>query len=355
MTHPLQTESATPRTIAAAWFARRRSGEMTEQEGRELAAWLDADPAHRKAWDLAHTVWGASEGVRSNPAMLQMRERAVRRRRFTRPAAGLAIAASLLAAVFGGWAVVEGRDPPPAALIATPQNLAGAQASELHTTVGQRRAVTLADGTVVTLDTDTAVRVRQADKVRLVELERGQAFFDVAKDRSRPFLVRAAGRTVVALGTEFGVRVESGRMAVTLIEGRVRVEAPINGRGDGRFSPHVQTTELTPGSRLEAKDGAPWAIREVDTETETSWMTDKLVFQDAPLTEVVAELNRYSHRRIVLANEALGQTPVSGSFRTDDIDGSLQALTAYRLARVTQRTADTVVLGPVDEKSQPAG
>ena len=153
---------------------------------------------------------------------------------------------------------------------------------------------------------------------------------------------------MVATGTEFGVRVDQGRIAVTLIEGSVRVEAPINGRGDGKFSRYVQTTELTPGSKLEVADGAPWAIHEVDAERETSWMTDKLVFQDEPLSKVVAELNRYSGRRIVIADPALADDPVSGSFRTDDIDEAVRAIVSYGLARVSEEDAETVRLSSVD-------
>ena len=344
--HPLQVEPPTPRTVAAAWLARKRSGEMTEQEARELAAWLDADPAHRVAWGLAAEVWGAAEGVRANPTMLAIRERAVRGRRFGWAARGGAIAASIVLAVFGGWAAMQRMPDGPviSTALATQADLVGAQAREFSTSVGQKRTVTLDDGTVVTLDTNTAIHTREGGRVRLVELDRGQAFFKVAHDRSRPFLVRAAGRTVVAVGTEFGVRVDQGRIAVTLIEGKVRVEAPINGRGDGRFSRYVQTTELTPGSRLEVADGKPWAISEVDPDRDTSWMTDKLVFQDEPLAKVVAELNRYSTRRIVIADPTLAGEPVSGSFRTDNIDEALRAIASYGLARVSAEDADTVEL-----------
>jgi transmembrane sensor len=140
-------------------------------------------------------------------------------------------------------------------------------------------------------------------------------------------------------------------MAVTLIEGKVRVEAPINGRGDGRFSPYVQTTELTPGSRLEARDGAPWSVSAVDPQYETSWMTDKLVFQDEPLAKVVAELNRYSDRRIVVGDAGLARAPVSGSFRTDDIEESVRALVAYGIARVGAEDGETVELTPPNDDS----
>jgi len=346
MSHPLQTQPATPRTIAAAWFARKRSGEMTEQEARDLAAWLDADPAHRAAFNLAAEVWGAAEGVRANPTMLAIRERALHRPRLSWAVRGGAIAASLMLAVFAGLTITHRAADGPAiyTALATQADLAGTKERDFATAVGEQRTITLSDGTVVTLDTNSAIHAREGGKVRMVELDRGQAFFKVAHDRSRPFLVRAAGRTVVAVGTEFGVRLDRGRIAVTLIEGKVRVEAPINGRGDGRFSRYVQTTELTPGSRLEAADGKPWSISEVDPDRDTSWMTDKLVFQDEPLSKVVAELNRYSKRRIVIADPALVAEPVSGSFRTDNIDEALRAIASYGLARVSAEDADTVEL-----------
>jgi len=352
--HPLQAQPSTPRTIAAAWFARKRSGEMTEQEARELAAWLEADLAHRAAYELAAEVWGAAEGVRANPTMLSIRERALRRGRFGWAGRGAAIAASVALAVFGGWAAMERAPEGPVIStgLATEANLAGAQMRDFTTDVGQKRTVTLEDGTVVTLDTNTVVHTREGGKVRLVELDRGQAFFKVAHDRSRPFLVRAAGRTVVAVGTEFGVRLDQGQIAVTLIQGKVRVEAPINGRGDGRFSRYVQTTELTPGSRLDVADGKPWAISEVDPDRDTSWMTDKLVVQDEPLSKVVAELNRYSKRRIVIAEPSLANEPVSGSFRTDNIDEALRAMAAYGLARVSSEDADKVELSAASEREK---
>jgi transmembrane sensor len=359
--HPLQVEPATPRTIAAAWFARQRSGEMTAGEARELAAWLDADPAHRAAFELAAEVWGAAEGVRANPTMLTIRERAMQRRRFGWVRGGAAIAASLTLAVFGGWAAMNRAPGGPviSTAVATQADLVGAKAEDFATAVGEKRTVTLDDGTVVTLDTNSAIHTREGGRVRLVELDRGQAFFKVAHDRSRPFLVRAAGRTVVAVGTEFGVRLDQGRIAVTLVQGKVRVEAPINGRGDGRFSRYVQTTELTPGSRLEVADGKPWAITDIDPDRDTSWMTSKLVFQDEPLGHVVAELNRYSKRRIVIADAELASEPVSGSFRTDDIDESLRALVSYGLARVSAENDKSVELSPASagpaKNSQPSG
>src|SRR5690349_15878570 len=150
--HPLQVQPSTPRTIAAAWFARKRSGEMTEQEARELAAWLEADPRHRQAYELAAEVWGAAEGVRANPTMLSIRERALRRGRLSWLGRRAAIAASVMLAVFGGWAAMEHTPGGPVIStgLATEANLTGAPMRDFATDVGQKRTVTLEDGTVVT-------------------------------------------------------------------------------------------------------------------------------------------------------------------------------------------------------------
>lgn len=360
--HPLQMAldegAAGPRTTAAAWFARKRSGEMTEQEGRELAAWLDSDPAHRAAYDLAERAWSASERVRDNPAMLSMRERALRRRYWRSwKVAGGALAAVLAVGVFAGWTVSEGPAAPIAPLAGPSAPLVLAPGQELRTEVGQRATATLPDGSVVTLSTNTVMRTRNDERLRLVELERGQAFFQVAKDRSRPFVVEAAGRRVVATGTAFEVRVEQDRVAVTLVEGKVRVEAPINAAADGRFSRFTQSTEMEPGSQLIAADGRPWAVEEVDAVREVSWLTDKLVFQNEPLSNVVAELNRYSDKRIILRDPQIADDPVSGSFRTDDIDGSVRALVAYGLARVSAESRNAIELSaaPAAEEKKSAG
>jgi transmembrane sensor len=345
--HPLQAtlegEPAGPRTVAAAWLARKRSGEMTDQEARELALWLEGDPANRAAYDLAQRVWGASASVRSNPTMLAMRERARRRYSWrSRAIAGGAVAATLVAAVFGGWVFTDTPSMPVG--VPTPVAMSAPVGQEFKTEVGQRATVTLPDGSVVTLGTNTLLRTRESARQRLIELDRGQAFFRVAKDKSRPFIVRAAGRTVVATGTAFEVRVDQDRVAVTLVEGSVRVEAPINKLGDGRFSRFVQTTEMEPNSQLVAEDGKPWAVDEVDAEREVSWLTSKLVFQDEPLSRVVAELNRYSNKRIVIRDPSIAGLPVSGSFRTDDIDESVRALVAYGLADAAAERGGTIEL-----------
>ena len=176
----LEPMTDSPEDVAAGWFARQRSGEMVAQAEREFEAWLAADPAHRAAYDTLERAWSSIEVARRDPGVLALRARA--RRRGARMIPPRAIAASLALAVLAGvtaWQVV-GADGFGLRRFAT---------ESFHTGVGEKASVTLPDGSVVTLNTDTVLRTRADRDRRLVYLDRGQAFFRVAHDRSRPFIV----------------------------------------------------------------------------------------------------------------------------------------------------------------------
>ncbi|HEX5775471.1 MAG TPA: FecR domain-containing protein [Caulobacteraceae bacterium] len=336
--------SPTPETIEAAasrWFARKRSGEMTPAEAAELDAWLAADPEHRALYDQAEYWWGAANALRGDPEMLKLREEVAR----TRPPvrrywAGGAIAASLMAAVFGGWQAMDaGLIPTPAAMISGEQTF--------RTGVGQTATVRLRDGSVVTLDTDTVLRARQTDERRSIRLSRGQAYFKVAKDKARPFTVAAGDKVVTAVGTAFSVRVQKKAVEVTLVEGKVRVEEaarPAVAPKPGQIAP----TEMTPGSRLVAVEDKGWVLKPVDTDKATSWLEGQLIFENRPLGEVAAELNRYSDRKIVIADASVAGTPITGAFTTGDVEAFVSAVRSYQLATVTSENRREVELGAAE-------
>ena len=332
-------DASDPRDVAAAWFSRERSGEMAEADALALQAWLDADPAHRAAYAEIRQAWAEAAAVRANPQVMAIRERWMashaRRRRF---AAVRLVAASLIVAVLAGagalgwqWAV-------------GPKPLGD---RTFQTALGEQRVVTLPDGSEVTLNTGTVLRTRADKDSRLVYLEKGQAFFQVAKDAHHPFVVTAAGRTVTALGTAFDVRVDGGPFKVTLVEGKVRVEAAapaMAGAAAGPSSVKVQATEMVAGSQLTAPDDEQWKLTRANVIAETSWTRGQLVFEDRPLSEVVDELNRYSARKMVFADASLGRTPISGTFKVGDVDHFIHALEAYGVARRGNSTTGTVQL-----------
>ena len=344
---PSAPETPTDDTLATAarWFARRRSGELGAAEAEELEAWLAADAAHREAFRDLQIAWRDVETMRDDPRIMAMRAEATAaahplRRRLL---AG-ALAASMAAGVVG-LAVVGGREAVWDSHRYSDQ--------EYRTGIGQRATVTLADGTVVTLNTDSRVRTRTSRDRRLVYLDRGQAFFKVAKDRQHPFVVTAAGRTVTALGTAFDVRVDDGRLfKVTLVEGRVRVEAPPPPRSAGKMAapatPQGQATEMVAGTQLVERGDSKWNLARTDVRRETSWTTGQLVFYGAPLRQVIAELNRYSDKKIVIDDQGYADRPISGTFKAGDVDTFARGLETYQLARIESDTPAALVLAPPD-------
>jgi len=326
---------------AGAWFARRRSGAMTPAEARALETWLAGDPRHLEAFQTIELAWAEVEDFRSAPEILAIRERARGRR------SGVTRAAvSRMAAAFLGLAVIAtgGYGLKASGLI----DLHRFSNQQYSTRVGEKTSVTLPDGSVVTLNTDTALHTVASREKRLVYLDRGQAFFRVAHDTEHPFEVHALGRTVTAVGTAFEVRVDQGKFAVTLVEGKVRVSAPVSSApakpGAPPPAPVERTTEMLPGDQLVAVNDKEWTLDRTDPIKETVWLVGRLKFEGEPLGQVAEEFNRYSTRKLVIADPKLAARPISGTFRADDQDAFVQALAIAHIARVDAENDETVQL-----------
>ena len=320
------------RSDAAKWFAKSRSGAMTKADRAALQAWIDEDVAHSEAYLQISGLWDASEHVRADPAVLAMRESALSRY----PAAQRQPRPLLIAAWVAGAAA--------AALLGV--NLVISQTAEpafqvFRTGVGQTASIGLIDGSRLTLDTDTTVRARMSGRKRLIYLDRGRAYFKVAHDKSRPFIVEAAGKSVTATGTAFQVTADAQRFEVLLVEGSVRVKMPTNKTTvTGEQS---ATTDLTPGTRLSGGPGA-WTLTKVDDQDELGWMDGQLVFHDKPLGAIVADMNRYSRRKIVIDNPKVADRLVYGAFMAGDVDQFVRALVDYRAVSIKSQNEGAVVL-----------
>ncbi|MBI1685261.1 FecR family protein [Caulobacter hibisci] len=324
---------------AAEWVARLHNRPNDLSLRRDFDSWLKSDPANKPAFDSAADAWsriGALSDepeIRSARAALKADLAADARRRHARPqmrwAAG--IAAMVMAGGFGTalWLAATSADHSAPAV-------APAQMAEAvyQTGVGERKSITLADGSVATLSTDTVLRVTEWGARRGLTLDRGEAFFQVAKNPQRPFVVTAQGRTVTALGTAFNVRIDPGAWSVSLLEGKIRVADP---------AAH-NSVDLLPGSRLEQHAGATWAVAAADVAALTSWREGSLVFDNQPLSQIVGELNRYSDRKIRIASPRVAATPMSGRFKTGDVGGFVDALSAYGAAKVRTGEGGEIVL-----------
>jgi transmembrane sensor len=187
---------------------------------------------------------------------------------------------------------------------------------------GEVREVELADGSVMTLDAESAVVARMSDDTRTIELARGRAFFAVAHDGSRPFVVTAAGTRVVALGTRFDVNLVADGMTVTLLEGRVRV-------GE-------QT--LAPGQQYVQRDSEA-IVRTVGAASENAvaWRTGLINFDNDPLSDAVAVMNRYSQEQIVIESAIVRSLRVSGQFRAGETERFAETLAEMNELRAVRR------------------
>lgn len=297
------------RAQAAAWFARLRADDVRENDRQRWRDWLESDPRHREAYERYERLWSALGDFALSPEVSRrLPVRSVfpeRRGPAARALRWLAGCAAIALAVAGGWKLLA----PPAA-----QEILYASA------IGERRSVSLADGTRVDLDTDTRLRVRYTERNRRIALDKGRAFFRVARDPSRPLSVDAPEGGVQAIGTQFEVYRRDRGIDVALFEGKVQLHSTGN---DGK--PTVLGV-LSPGQRAHVGATSPLRVETFQPADSPGWINGRLVFDDLPLTAAVEEFNRYGGRQIGIADAKLGALRVSGVFRSDDSNGFVEAL-----------------------------
>ncbi len=301
---------------AAVWIARLHGPDRSRQMEHECLAWQARSEVNRIAFERCTDTWQDVADVTlrdyataaKTGAEAQQKSRPTRRTRRTVGVA-LAGAVAVLFVVNQPW-----------------------RSDTYATNVGELRTVILEDGTRMSLNTSTRVRVALASSKRTVSVEEGEALFEVAKDPRRPFVVRVSDREVIALGTVFSVRLtptgEIGREAldVTLIEGQVSVRAA------SRASDKAAETRpvlLKPGDRLRLSEPGGRAAKGSQRVTMQmdrphvyqlmAWRRSEAVFDDVPLSDAVTEMNRYSRQPIVVVgDESFKGLRISGLFRTGD-------------------------------------
>jgi transmembrane sensor len=283
------------------WIVRLSSGEMSDAEMRRLRRWLAESGAHRAAFEKERCFWRALEDLRGDfvPASSLVGEVPRRRRRH------IAVMGGALAACI-------------ALLVAWPE-LGIAFRADFRSSVGEQRSVSLADGSVVHLNTDTAIGVDFAAAERRVVLLRGEALFEVKPDPGRPFRVIAVDGATRAVGTVFDVRVADERAHVLVTEGQVAVSSPA---AEG-LSVDVRAGEETSYRR----GRAPRPVTPAAQDGPLPWLRGKIVIEAMPLSAALAELDRYRGGRIVLLGGD-GARPVSGVFDVRHVDEAIKALAA---------------------------
>ncbi len=315
---------------AAVWVAKLHSDACSEQTEARFRRWLAASPVHRQAFERMTRIWDATADLRRVP---QPQARHTRSRGFWLTTAACALI--LVLSVLIGAARVF--------IFPTQEGVSGSLT--FATAIGERRSNTLSDGSRITLNTNSRVRVRLGRYIRQVILDKGQARFDVAHDPSRPFSVRAGEQQIVAIGTAFDVRWTDEHLSVVLIEGRVAI-LPVSAVPTASALRTAPTLEA--GDRLEF-DGPLRAIKSTARlEREEAWVTGRVMFDSTHLGAAVAEMNRYAPRPIELTDPALDSLLVSGTFSVDDFRPFVRAV-ADMFKLTLNETPDSITLAPSSE------
>jgi transmembrane sensor len=344
---------------AAAW--RVRLAESHDLQANAFSSWLAEDPRNREAWHCVQAPWGVLAEHATSPEVIRLRRAALVHaqngirssfgwpRRFHRPAV-LAAAAAAVAAL--GTLLLWQYQP-----------------DVYRTGLGERRVITLADGSQLTLDARSEVTVRYAADVRTLRLLKGQARFDVAHDSERPFTVNVDGHKVVATGTAFDVDLLGADLLVTLINGHVvvlpqsapaRAYSPVvtpsalqpqdlhhGAAGEARSVVPADWSriELNPGEQLVMSSGAPPHVARVDLGRVTAWEHGEIEFKDEPLAAVIERMNRYGRRPIIADDPRVASLRISGVFHEGDIDGFVATLASYLPVQAQERPDGAVLLG----------
>ena len=297
---------------AGEWAAKVDAGELTPEEQDKLEAWLAADVRHLGAFGRSIAVLERLDRLRAvgtdaMRAMVSTDSPVWSRRRVV--LSGGAVA-SLAAAVL--LAAVVRRDHPQQPAVIPDQNFA--------TRIGETRTVSLSDGSVVTLNTDSRISVRYTGSLRKVQLVRGEALFNVAKNKRRPFIVVAGDTQVRAVGTTFTVRLLQKRPVQILVqEGVVEVTR--------RSTPNATPVRATADTQTVVPHGAPIATHPVPyskVARNLAWQYGQIAFDNETLEEAALEFARYSDKKIVVEPAVAGLT-ITGLFASNDPAGFAKA------------------------------
>jgi transmembrane sensor len=331
---------------AAHWVERLESGKLTTADHEQFVNWLRESPVHvAEALRMMQLVsvladfrrWSSIPAVEVMPADTVVNltaARTVNQARRLNPIQKWA----RVAAVFAGIALCA------ASATWLKQNLSE---TRVHTYAGERREITLGDGSVVRMSPNTDLRVDLQRHLRSVGLERGEAVFHVAKDPTRPFVVSAARASVQAVGTVFTVARNADTVVVTVTEGRVSVVARSvdTGTGGGTL-PHTPIP-LQANERLSISPvGIASPVRYIVKANTPDWEDNQLVFENARVSDIVEKFNRRNTTQIRITDPRLGSRSVSGVFDADDPRSFVDFLTTVAGDARAEDAPDQIIVLP---------
>lgn len=349
-------EDSTPEAeaIAAAaadWVVRRDRG-LSPAEKCAFSEWRATDPRHEAELARIDEAWAGLDEIGAVPVLAAMadevfdraRARRVRRRRltFSLLAAAAAVAMGLT------WATWWRNDASNEAAAATAMQ----KVAKVQVLASTARKVFLPDGSLAELNGDSVIETDFTPAERRIRLVRGEAHFFVMKNPQRPFLVTVGRVTVRAVGTAFNVRLGADTVDVLVTEGKVRLDGtePVAATAGHKAAAPALTVgqraqiEAVPTGTLPAVAIGRLQPHEVDEAL--GWQSMRLVFDRTPLDEVVEAFNRHNIRQFVLADPALRERTLTGTFRADNAQAFSRLLEASVDVRAEPRAGDVIALVP---------
>ncbi|UEM18551.1 FecR domain-containing protein [Skermanella mucosa] len=306
---------------ALSWFVALQDGTADPETLAAYREWRRSDPRHGAAFDLVAEVG----------AMPELRAATVAGARASgprpRPPANMPHRLRWMSLAAASVFLLAGLPLLPAAMLRWN--------ADYLTEAGDRRELSLPDGSTMVLDAASAVALDFGDGRRNVRLLRGEAFFDVVPDRARPFRVAAGFSTVEVTGTAFAVQSNGAEDEIFLEEGRITV---------GRLDDAGPALTLAPGERVTATaQGLSAAVR-VRPDVALAWREGRYVFHEQPFGKVIDNLRRYYAGTILVLDHGIDGELVSGSYRLDDPVGALRSLAGIAGASVTVLPGGIVIL-----------
>ena len=355
--------------VAATWMIRLREAKSDEQIDassvnadiqKEFGQWLQADPRHQQAMDETLLIWDTlsepmdsmspqapqpvtavinhqvytqnpieeavkreecdNEEIQNHQKTVERLTDARRSNSFMRQNGLGLIAASIFIVCLISFFSIE--------------QLERTLFADYKTDVGSLEEIRLEDGSIITLNTDSAVDVVFTSEQRAIRLLDGEVWFDVANDEKRPFIVTTDEASFTVTGTQFGVHQKDSVSAVHLVEGSLRVQT-LNAD---------ESLNLTAGHGVQVSDIQMSDVFDIDETSSTAWLRGQMVFFETPLNSVINTLNRYHRGHIMVVNEELKGLIVSGVFSTQDPENVISALQSTLNIKVTRVTDYFVLL-----------
>jgi len=295
---------------AASWLQRRQFWDWTEKDQAGLDLWLAQSAVHLVTYLRLEAAWARAGRLVALRTPAHDESRPAIRNSFW-PLALKTLAALIVVAALGAAG---------ATYVLLPRD------TIYQTPVGGHRTVTLADNSLVELNTDTVLRVHG----RTAKLEKGEAYFQIKHDATRTFVIFAGDHRIADLGNKFLVRNEPGRLEVSLMEGKALVEST--------SSAQPQAALLAPGDVVVATAGSMSLIKKPAKElaNKLGWRQGLLIFKHTTLSDAASEFNRYNDQKLIIADASVGRLKIYGTFRAGNVEQfavAAQQLLGLRLAK----------------------